>query len=55
MMEKWLHEGIHAVTVVGNVWSNDCESYVGGIIVTGRVWQTKMDTLAHQVGGWASG
>ena len=52
MMEKWLHEGD---VVVGNVWSNDCESYVGGVIATGRVSQTKRDTLGHQIVGWVSG
>ena len=40
--------------VVGNVWSNDCESFIGGIIATGRVSQTKSDTVAHQVVGCAS-
>jgi len=43
-------------------WCNDPESYAGGSVATGRATlagqfkentQTKRDTLALQVGGWA--
>jgi hypothetical protein len=48
--------------VVGLAWSYDPESYAGGSVAAGRVSragqvkvmiQTKRDTMALQVGGWA--
>jgi hypothetical protein len=39
--------------VVGLTWSYDPESYVGG--KSKVMIQTKRDTLALQVGGWAWG